>query len=227
MTTLTIGRYNPSNCDRNPMLRPRYHQTSRRHRGGFTLLEVLLVLTLLIVISAVIWPSLGRMFSRQNMERAQSDVQVLLAAARIRATEAGASYQFRYEVGGRRYVLVPADGAELVAVADTPGTDLATAASEAWKRSGELPESVTFQLPAGLSTDAGGEPISAELLTGLLDTDALSRVAWGPAILFHPDGTASDSIFLIVDDVNDESTTITVRGLTGASHATATLVEEQ
>lgn len=208
------------------MLRTRNYPASRRHRGGFTLLEVLLVLTLLIVISAVIWPSLGRMFSRQGMERAQGDVQVLLAAARIRATEAGASYQFRYEVGGRRYVLVPADGAELVAVADTPGTDLATVTSAAWKRSGELPESVTFQLPAGQTT-AGGEPISVELLSGLLDTDALSRAAWGPAIFFHPDGTASDSIFVIADEVNDESTTITVRGLTGASHASATLVEEQ
>ncbi len=205
------------------MLKSRFDRDSRKYRGGFTLLEILLVLALLVVLSVVTWPSLGRMLGRQDMERAISDVQVLLSAARVRATEAGATYQFRYEVGGRRYVLVPADAAELVAVADTPGTDIATAAAAAWKRSGKLPESVTFK-----QTDAqapSGDAIQTELLAGLLDADDLSRAVWGPPVLFHPDGTASDSIFAITDD-DDESMTITVRGLTGGTQAFVTAVEE-
>lgn len=191
---------------------------------GFTLIEVLLVLALLIVLSAITWPSLGRMIARQDVERGVSDVHVLLATARVRATDVGATYQFRYELGGRNYVLIPADPAELVAVADSPVTDTATAASTAWKRSGQLPESVTFQQSAG--NMVLGDPIAPELLAGLDRGDELSRAAWGPAILFHPDGTATDSSFLITND-DEESVTFTIRGLTGAARSETTIVEDQ
>jgi len=196
----------------------------RRRLGGFTLLEVLLVLTLLIVLTAVSWPALDRLIARQGIERAVSDVQLLLTSARVRATDSGVTYQFRYEVGGRRYLLIPSSAAELVAAAETPGADIMTVSAAAWKRTGQLPEHVSFGI-AG-EQDVTDDPIAPELLSGLLNSDELSRASWGPAVLFHPDGTASDSTFIISDD-GDESITITVRGLTGASRSFNTVVEER
>ncbi len=204
------------------MLNSAPQRESDRSPGGFTLMEILLVLGLLLVISAITWPALTALVGRRRVELAATDVQVMLGAARVRATEAGVTYQFRYEPGGRRYILVPADAAEFVAVADTPGTDVATAATAAWKREGTLPESVTFRQTQQTATAADGVP--AELLSGLVQARELAQAAWGPAVLFHPDGTATDSQFTIVDD-DDEALQITVRGLTGSSHSAFTVVE--
>ena len=200
-------------------------RTPRRSaRDGFTLMEILLVLALLIVLSAVIWPALGGFYAGYRVEQAASDVQILLSAARIRAAEAGTTYQFRYEPGGRRYLLIPANTAELVAASDSPLADAATEISAARRQTGELPETVTFGQPS--SESEAGHPIPAALLEGLIGADDLQRAPWGPEILFYPDGTASDAEFTVFDE-DGESITLTVRGLTGAVKSATTETEDQ
>jgi prepilin-type N-terminal cleavage/methylation domain-containing protein len=78
---------------RSPLPRPR----------GFTLLEVLLTLCLIVVISAMAWPQLDKTFSNQRLRKAADIVRTQWCKARVDAMRFGSIRVFRYEVGGNRY----------------------------------------------------------------------------------------------------------------------------
>ena len=179
------------------------------HRGGYTLLELLLVLAILVAIAGLSWPSVNRMLEDLTIKEAVEPVRAELSKTRIRALDAGVTWQFRFEPDGRRYLMVPYEFDELEADAEIQQQQL-----EAFPRmSGQLPEGLTFV--AASESMMGNEPVTQESVAGLPGESELSGVSWSPPLLFYSDGAATDAAFDVVSE-EKRFQRLTLRALTGA-----------
>ncbi|MCA9102784.1 MAG: prepilin-type N-terminal cleavage/methylation domain-containing protein [Pirellulales bacterium] len=183
---------------------------ARGRRRGYTLLELMLVLAILLVMASLAWPRVEGVYERHRLRKAAEDVRVHLTGSRLRALEEGTVYQFRFQPDGRSYDVAP----------------LATGATAVL--SGTLPESMHFAVDdaqtAGTSGTAG--MTSAASITSLADGGALANTGLTSyagltassatvPILFLPDGTADDTSLYVVDDLG-RRLRVSVRGLTAA-----------
>jgi prepilin-type N-terminal cleavage/methylation domain-containing protein len=78
-------------------------------RSAFTLLEMLVVLSLLGVMLSMAWPSMRRTLGKSQLREAAKQVRTQLATARLSAMETGRPQQFRYQPGTGRFVITPLD----------------------------------------------------------------------------------------------------------------------
>lgn len=179
-------------------------QVLLRAAPGFTLFEVLLVLTIMTLLLGLAWPSISRLYAHHNLRQAADLLSVRLSAGRIRAIESGLVYQFRYEPGGRRFLLVPFDREEI----DEASKD----AQRARRVVGKLPSTCQFE-GGGLNSDKGIE-IPDDWLSGLPEAAEYADAKWSPPVLFHPDGTATNFELTVLGD-NKSQVKLTLRALTG------------
>ncbi|HEY3968595.1 MAG TPA: hypothetical protein VGM05_28865 [Planctomycetaceae bacterium] len=173
--------------------------------AGFTLFEILVVLIVMVMVVGIAWPSIAVIQAEYQLRQGGQLVQAKLAWARLNAIESGFVYQFCFEPGGQRFVVLPFEQHALFAQA-SPGTRAPQ------KAGGKLPS-------AKAHFDAAASPAShaipAEWLTGMADAGTYSGVTCAAPILFHPDGSASAATIQIVDK-KSRTVTISVRPLTGA-----------
>jgi Tfp pilus assembly protein FimT len=160
--------------------------SSESDRRAITLLEVLLVLALLVILSAMTWPALDRPMANQRLRKAADQVRTAWTRARVEAMTTGQTFAFRCTIGENRFEIAAQAGPEAV---DVPPAD--QAAPAAASRRHTLPEDVRF---------AGGQT----LFDGQLSEP----------ILFYPDGTTSTAT-LILENRHQRQIEISLRGLTG------------
>lgn len=177
-------------------------------RPGLTLVEVILVLSLLVIIGAVTVPLLEGTLTRSRLGHGGDLLRAAWSRARLAATQSGQAYAFRFEPRGSRYETIPlaqltdpsARPLEATSVDDTvaEGDDDDARASD-----NSLPTGVTF---ADLQVSTSSQPPS----------DPSVGAAWSRPILFYPDGTTSDAVVTLA---NEEGLTlhVTLRGLTGTA----------
>ncbi len=181
------------------------HAIRSRQRRGFTLMEMLLVLGVLVVALAMVYPALMRLAQDQNLLHASEMVQTRLSTARVRAARDGMTYQFRFEPNGRKFVVIPE--AEIGTAGSAPQSP------PPYRYSGEIPAGLQFD--PGQWTTKGGTRLPPNSFDGLEDARFLEAVAWSSPVLFYPDGTGTDGELIVFDTRNFE-VRFTVRGLTGA-----------
>lgn len=179
-------------------------------RGGFTLLEMLLALSVLAAIALISWPAVQRVYVDYVVRQGAQQVRSLLAGARAHAINSGLAYQFRFEPGGRRYVLLPYEQE----FAPQGGLTSSSGSSTGlFVESQRLDERLTFYTVDELA--GGVEQVPADLFAGLPDAAELGGVSWSMPIVFFPDGSSDDAGLAIVDQKGN-AVPIAVRGLTGA-----------
>ena len=89
-------------------MKRRFSRSTIRNRvSGFTLIEVLLALAIIMTLAAVSWTPLLTSWSEHRLKAAAEDVRSVLAGTRIRSLESDTIWQFRYEPGGDKYVRIP------------------------------------------------------------------------------------------------------------------------
>ncbi|MBX7102481.1 MAG: hypothetical protein K1X57_00265 [Gemmataceae bacterium] len=156
-------------------------------RGGFTILELSLVLAVIIVIAAISVPNIDAMYSDVKLSAAADLVRSRWAEARARAVEDGIPY---------RFAVTPNSGSFRVEL-ETP--------DEAAMSDGDTrPLSINDTLPGKVvfaSADATGDNTA----------DGMQTVA-----VFLPDGTARGDVEVVFKAGGTRGLVLKLRALTGA-----------
>ena len=171
--------------------------------AGFTLLEMMIAVGILMLVTAISWGPVMRMSREHRVKEATEDVRQAAAGTRYLALDQDVVFQFRFEPNGRRYCRVPYE-------APTESQSAGQVSSASGRLSGELPLGMSFESVSG---EPVGGPLTPEIL-GDLPSDYAS-VGWSGPVLFFSDGSASEASFDIVDE-QATARRLKVRALTGA-----------
>jgi prepilin-type N-terminal cleavage/methylation domain-containing protein len=181
-------------------------------RRGFSLFEMLLVLAILAVAAAVVWPSLAGLYADSQLRNGADQVRTGLLQARLRAIEGGVVHHFRYALGDRFYQITTSDGSR---------------AQDSTQNGRE--EQTVFALSTGLRFFADSSDVTASrsraapaMSDGATVADApvaggesaLPGANWSGPIVFRPDGTADDAS-LVVASEDGSYVSLSVRSITG------------
>jgi len=174
-------------------------------REAFTLLELLLVLSLLVIGFAMSWPVLQGTWDDLRLRKGADQVRTVLSKARLTAVTSGQIHLFRFRLGGDQYRVSTWSGADAALVAATPRD--ATEDGDAYvPQLQQLPEDITFVV-APIQTNEGD--LSANISELSQETDG-----WSSPIMFYPDGTSTDARITLQGN-DGRYVAIQVRGLTG------------
>ena len=183
-----------------------------RHRG-YTLIELLLVLAIIVVAAAAVAPSLRGVLRNAALKSAANTVRAELTRAHVHAMKTGRIQVFRYELGGVKYKLEPWIGGDdsLESKDGNSGSATpATATHHGPTHEPTLPEGTRFAL-GDAAVESRGQHVEEEMssLGG-------SGSTWSRPLLFYPDGSASDA-FIIVGNDHQVGIRVDLRGMTGAA----------
>lgn len=205
----------------------------RERRGGFTLLELMLVLSMFVVMGAVAYPALQGPLAAQRLHSAAKQLRADLSRLRLKAIESGEPQQFRYVPGENKY-RVGAD--ELLSPPTDAGGDpgsgsrLSEGGHKARAPLGDGPtlksrfrqfalgEPIAFAEPdeSEVTENLPGEPLAPASVEqrDSASGDELGGENWSSPVLFQPDGSSSGASFLI-ENPQGKRMWIAVHALTG------------
>jgi type II secretory pathway pseudopilin PulG len=176
-------------------------------RKAFTLFELILVLALLVVMCAAVYPSLEAMYGDSKATAGGDMVRGAWAEAQARAINDGRSYRFAVLPYAGNYRVAP-DSSDFWS--GGPGaTDGTDPGSSALVLEGILPKGVRFEAPETWTT--GADP-NNESAAPAGSTDSGS---WTTVVVFLPDGTARDDRSVRLTARGGRPLTLRIRGLTG------------
>lgn len=197
-----------------------------RCRGGFTLLELTLVVAILVLLASIALPILGSVLDRQKLRGAAEELRLAWDNARLKAMRTGQTQVFRCELDSGAYTVFPlvlhddennvGEGATFfsggMAVQTSASQFGMTTTATDSRQFGEknLDESISF-----VSCQVAGDPRAFSLAqTGASADVSITNVT--QMVFFYPDGTTSTAE-AIVRNKNGEQTGVQMRGLTGHS----------
>jgi prepilin-type N-terminal cleavage/methylation domain-containing protein len=168
--------------------------TTHPARRGFTLFELIVVMALLLLLAAVILPSVGA-FRGDTRQRAGADmIRGELAIARSRAMEEGRPYRIAISQDGKRIRRAP----------DTLDFDTVSAFGH--------------QDGSATAVDFEFDNVTVEVFSDQMDTSPSAVNGWVTIATVQPDGTCrEDQLVVVVKEENNGQTRVRIRGLTGSS----------
>jgi len=205
----------------------------RQHddREGFTLLELLLVLALLVVLAGLSGPALRGPAANARLRDAARQLRAHWSEARIDAMQQGTTFAWRYAPEGSRYARMPFATPPWIDTEDHGAELRSNQAPRDEARAtvvDQLPDQVSFAEPDRFAgshdTDLDGDLDSGNIHRDdpLLDDSASlnegfdDEAGWSDPILFYPDGTTSDSVVVLRDE-RGHSLRVALRGITGTA----------
>jgi type II secretory pathway pseudopilin PulG len=179
-------------------------------RQAFTLFEVLLVLTLLVIIGSLIMPLFESGFASVRLRRATDQLLAAWSETRVRAIETGQIQQFRYQPATGNYRSEPWYPEEVAPAIAEPVEPVADVV---------LPEEVVFVEGDVASYD----PVAGDQVTPLGQGGS---GVWSSPVLFFPDGSTSAATILLRNE-RQVFQRATLRALTGVGRASELLSDEE
>ncbi len=183
-----------------------------RMRSGFSLFEMVLVLGILALTAALVWPSLETMYGDSQLQNASDTIRSRLIAARSDAMEDGKIYLFRFTPGGANYQIVPYDNND---ESESPE------ASKPTSQSGTLPSGLLFFETPTEITNRSDTAINLIAKGGLnlpRSQSVLSEtdpdLPWSDPVVFQPDGTCGD-LTLIIATFEGNYVELNMQSITG------------
>ncbi len=165
----------------------------RPQRRAYTLLEVTLVLTVVVVASALAMPAVLTMYNPYKVRAATDTIRGSWADARMHAIEQSRPYRFAVKSETGSYRIAPDDPAYWSG--SPPDND---DQNPAYIKEDELPAGIRFTGVSGIGDSSSGQ--------------------WTKVAVFQSDGTAGDGCDMDVKMDNQSYTlTLSLRGLTGTS----------
>lgn len=189
-------------------------------------MEILIVLAILVMVTAIAMPSLSALLRAQKLQSAADTVRIEWTRTHVLAMKSGRIQVFRYEIGGRKYKIEPwiAGDDELEASAQASaqvqsmqfGTSAPSQGQESKDSAGsadgskQLPEGILF-----LAGEAQGDARDLNVEEQIQQSGSGgSGAQWSRPILFYPDGVTSDA-WLIVANERQSGIRVALRGMTG------------
>ncbi len=175
----------------------------RQRRRGYTLMEVMMVMAVMVMLSAIGYPAIDSFYSGVKVEAASDAVRAAWSEAQARAVSEGRPYRFSVVPGKGNYRVAP-DSADYwagsVPAADDPENP---------------PLVLEKSLPRGIVFGSNGEGATAGDGETSLPDDAVPPGSWVTRAVFLPDGTAQDDVDEIIRLDNCRPITLHLRALTG------------
>lgn len=198
-------------------------RASKNVPTGFTLLELMLVLTILVILGSMIVPALDRIMDRQRLRGAAEEMRLAWDSARLTALRTGQAQVFRCEIGSHGYVIEPlilqddantaAAGATMLvggvaveAASTSFGMTTTTANTGDFAKS--LDESIAF-----VSCVVAGD-LRAYSLAQSGETASVDLTTVNHSVIFYPDGSTSNAEVRVQNEAG-ESAGVQIRGITG------------
>lgn len=179
-------------------------------RQGFSLLELMIVLAVMVVLASISVPSLMEGLREGEVLRAAELVRETLSDARRIAIDSGIDYQFRYEVNGQYFVVLPTEVEPTAANSMTADES----AGHFFRIVGQLDPAFRLVIGGDEAVDRS-ERLEVAWFGDLSDASTLAGKAWSQPVYFRFDGSATDGLLKVVDEER-RTAEITVRGLTGS-----------
>ncbi len=178
---------------------------SRRRRPAYTLLEVMLVLAVLVLVTALAYPSIDGMYGHHRLTAALDEVRATWAAGRSHAIEEGQPYRFAVVLGKGNFRLAPdspeyweGGGGNQPPSGNGPQPAVIT---------GALPRGVTFANGAGAAAPGGPNPDTV--------LASVSPTQYQALAVFLPDGTARDDVEIRFNVRGAAPAVLRLRSMTG------------
>ena len=165
------------------------NELDSRRRSAFTLVEVLLVLSVLVAATAIVLPDALAWQSRWELRDATRSLQTALQSVRTRAIESGETHVLRFELNGTRYSIQAESG-------------------------GSSPASMSRNAISGRE-DRGDWEDALPLCCRFAGASREIATHQANAARFHPDGTADATRILVADD-SENVLVLQIDRLTGA-----------
>jgi prepilin-type N-terminal cleavage/methylation domain-containing protein len=199
------------------------NSTPIRQRRGFTLSEMLVVLGILVVITAVAQPAIRATLSDNRLRSAGRQVRIELAKARLKAVQSGVAQRFRYQLGKNRFEVVPLSAHEAGTTergaqggAFSAGHDDAAASLVETVDDAATNDTCEQSLPDGVcfADDCAASPLDP----APTEMAGENGEGWSTPIVFYPNGRTADAQIKLKGERN-AVVEVSLRGLTGAATA--------
>jgi prepilin-type N-terminal cleavage/methylation domain-containing protein len=177
-------------------------------RDGYTLLEILLVMAIIIMIGAVAYPSIDSWYGSFKVQGGADAVRGAWAEARERAIQDGIAYRFAVVPGSTHFRVAP-DRADYWTGA-TPEPDDPTNPPLILERS--LPKNVVFNVNGG-DNSAPTAPTNEK--SSSAEDDPVDTSQYVTLTVFLPNGTAQNDVSIRLDAKGASPLTLQLRSLTG------------
>jgi len=185
-------------------------------RRGFTLVEMLLVLAIIVVMAAAAAPALRGVMQDAALRNAADTIRIHWTRAHVKAMKTGRIQVFRFELNGSRYTVQPWAAADDAVEAAPAVQGFGTAEEET--ASPRLDETGAPRLPEGTLFVAGAAALegrSQSIEKDIKDANKF-EADWSQPILFYPDGSTSDA-WVIVAGEREVAIRVELRGMTGTT----------
>lgn len=203
-------------------------------RRGFSIIELLIVVSILTVVTAFVIPAVKGPLERSRLRSAAVDVQNAWGKARSLAIREGMPMVFRCELGGQ-YWKIERVGHTVAVSSNTDAEETPSGLRVDSKqndglgsehrpasrlvREGWLPQGVTFD-----ELKLRGQTESASDQLGNSDKDLSQSMVfdsrWSDALEFRPEGRSHDAVLRVAGS-DDSAVNVRIRGLTSSVTFTA------
>jgi prepilin-type N-terminal cleavage/methylation domain-containing protein len=177
-------------------------------RSGYTLFEIVMVLAVVLILSAIAYPSLKSMYGYHKLNGAVDTVKGAWAEARSRAINEGRPYRFSVEPGGTHFRVAP-DQEEYWSGNSGPNND---PQGKGMVLKHSLPSGVHFSVNADSS--APPEPVASSKDKD--EENSKPSGEWTTGAVFLPNGQARDDVKITFQVRGVQPKALQLRGLTGS-----------
>lgn len=189
------------------MIKHQRNQNSHSLRSAFTLIELLLVLSIMLVVVSLATPSINNMFQRTALDRGADRLRAAMGEARVKAIKEGDVYAVFVARGSNWFDMGPfANSKNQISRANRDQGAVSQFGNSGFEDN-LLPNGITFSASEVLSDSRAAEVLAG---TGVSDGGGLQQ------ILFYPDGTSQDASVVMTNEIGG-IVEVQLRGLTGLS----------
>ncbi len=196
--------------------------------GGFTIVELLLALAILVTLAAMVVPSFTGLLADRRVLRAGDQLRVEFMQARLAAMRSGRTYMVQLSTETHQLRVRPwVDANDMTEALDQTGGSSAlltggSAMVGSMQQVDVAAEAREVDLPEGVMITNTSVQSSQRSFMIESQVQAEAAAGWGQPILFYPDGTTSTAAVTVMS-TGIGQVIVLLRGLTGEATVTDVL----